>query len=96
MVNKKLSDVDLLYIQGQDKNFPPKPDVTLLNKILTSFSLDPKDGIYVGDSDVDVLTARNSNMPSIIVTYGYGNKELIKEAKPDYLIDDFKDIIKLI
>lgn len=96
LVANKLSDVDLLYIQGQDKNFPPKPDVTLLNKILTSFSLDPKDGIYVGDSDVDVLTARNSNMPSIILTYGYGNKELIKEAKPDYLIDDFKDIIKLI
>ena len=64
--------------------------------ILNSLNLDPKDGIYVGDSDVDTYTARNIGMPSIILSYGYGDKKLISESKPDYYIDDFRDIIKLI
>ena len=93
---KVLCDIKLEFIQGQDKNYPPKPDVTLLRKILNSLNLDPKDGIYVGDSDVDTYTARNIGMPSIILSYGYGDKKLISESKPDYYIDDFRDIIKLI
>ena len=96
LVSNKLSDIKLEFIQGQDKNYPPKPDVTLLRKILNSLNLDPKDGIYVGDSDVDTYTARNIGMPSIILSYGYGDKKLISESKPDYYIDDFSDIIKLI
>ena len=96
LVSNKLSDIKLEFIQGQDKNYPPKPDVTLLRKILNSLNLDPKDGIYVGDSDVDTYTARNIGMPSIILSYGYGDKKLISESKPDYYIDDFRDIIKLI
>lgn len=96
LIKNKFSDIEFLHVQGQDNNYPPKPDVTLLKSILNKYDLKEEDGIYVGDSDVDVLTARNVNMPSIILSYGYGNKKLISESKPDYFIDDFADIIKVI
>lgn len=96
LMSNKLGDIEFLYLQGQDKNYPPKPDVTLLKKILDKFNLDPKNGMYVGDSVVDIFTANNIKMKSIILSYGYGNYDEMMAAKPDYYIDDFKEILKII
>lgn len=88
-----LKDVNFLYIQGQDLNYPPKPDVTLLNKIIAKFDLFNKKGLYVGDSIVDILTANNANMKCLILTYGYGKiEEMNKEENKTY-INDFKEIL---
>ena len=83
-------------IQGQDNNYPPKPDITLLSLILNKYNLDIKNGYYVGDSIVDLETARNIKMKNIIVSYGYGDKEEILKAKPDYYIDKFSEILKIL
>ena len=51
---------------------------------------------YVGDSIVDLETARNANLKSIILRSGYGDYDEIVKAKPDYMIDDFSDLIPLL
>lgn len=86
------------FIQGQDFAYPPKPDVTLLNKILSDFDLDPKDGYYVGDSRYDVLTGRNASLKTIILTYGYEDANIFekKEYKPDYIIDSFDKLEEIL
>ena len=96
LIENKLNKINFLYVQGQDNNYPPKPDVTLLKSILNKFNLKPEDGLYVGDSIVDIETARNIKMKVAILSYGYGNKEEIKEAKPDYYLDDFKEILEVL
>lgn len=96
LMSNKLGDIEFLYLQGQDKKYPPKPDVILLKKILDKFNLNSKNGMYVGDSIVDIFTANNIKMKSIILSYGYGNYDEMMAAKPDYYIDDFKEILKII
>lgn len=97
LIPSLLKDIEFKYIQGQDNNYPTKPDVTLLNeKIINKFKLNKDEGYYVGDSYVDVLTAKNANLKSIFVTYGYGDNHKAMTYNPDYVIDDFKKIMEIL
>ncbi len=97
LVNLKLDKNIFEFIQGDNFEFKNKPDPEFLNYLFLKFNLNPFEGYYVGDSEYDYLTSKNSKLKSIIVTYGYGDYKKIKELKPDYMIDDFikiKEIIK--
>lgn len=96
LVKDKLSSVKFCAIQGNVIEYPTKPDANLLKKILTDLNLKDAEGFYVGDSYVDIKTAKNANLKSVILSYGYGDKEKIKEAKPDYTFDHFSELLKLI
>lgn len=50
--------------------------------------------LFVGDSNVDIETARAANIDSVLVTYGYMNKSL-SNLNPDYRIDCFSEILEL-
>ena len=93
LITASLKGVNFLYIQGQDLNYPPKPDVTLLNKIIAKFNLFNKKGLYVGDSIVDIQTANNANMKCLILTYGYGKMEEMDKEENKTYIKDFKEIL---
>jgi len=96
LIKAKLPDIDFLCIQGQNPAYPPKPDVTLLIDILKKNDLIEKKGIYVGDSIVDIETARNAKLEECVVSYGYGDKKEIEDGSPTYKIDSFKDLLKIV
>ena len=96
LIKNKLGMIEFDYIQGQDNNFPPKPDITLLNKIFKELNLKSENGIYVGDSIVDLETAKNAKLESVIFSFGYGNQEEIKNAKPDYYFDEFENLKEIL
>ncbi len=96
LVKLKLNNVQFEYVQGDDFKFKNKPDPEFLNYLFKKFNLNPNEGFYVGDSEYDLLTSINSKLKSIIVTYGYGNYEIIKEMKPDYMINDFEMIKEIL
>ena len=52
--------------------------------------------IYVGDSDVDIETARNSDMKCIAVTWGFRDKAFLQSLKPDFIADAPKEILDII
>lgn len=68
----------------------PAPDTVL--KVLATFNLKSEDAIYVGDSDVDILTAKNSNMPCISVTWGFRNREFLIEHGAQIIINNPEEI----
>lgn len=84
------------FIKGEDKNFPRKPDNTFLKYLFKEYGLKSEEGYYVGDSYVDVLTAKNMNLRSIILSYGYGDLIETKKHNPDYIIDEFKRLKEII
>lgn len=63
----------------------PAPDTVL--SVLREFSFSPEDAIYVGDSDVDIMTAKNSHMPCISVTWGFRDKKFLLENGATILIN---------
>jgi phosphoglycolate phosphatase len=78
---------------GKTKDSTLKPNAHALNKILNYFNVTENETIIVGDSLVDIYFAKNLKTKIISVSYGFCDKELLKLAKPDYLIDDFKSIL---
>jgi len=49
-------------------------------------SLDLKTIIYIGDETRDIKAARNLEIPSVAVTWGYNSKEILQENEPTFLI----------
>lgn len=63
----------------------PAPDTVL--SVLNEFNFAPEDAVYVGDSDVDIMTAKNSKMPCISVTWGFRDKKFLFENGATILIN---------
>jgi phosphoglycolate phosphatase len=82
-------------IYGGDSLSAKKPDPTGVEKILEQFGVLPRNALFIGDSEVDVQTARNAGMPVAIVNYGFGmNDRLAFPA--DVYIDSFGDLVSLL
>ncbi len=63
-----------------------KPDPLGANILLQEAGVAPEQAVMVGDSQVDVLTARNAGLWSVGVTYGFAPRSL-EVAVPDVLVD---------
>ena len=63
-----------------------KPDPLGAQTLMTEAGAKPEETVMVGDSEVDVLTARNANLWSIGVTYGFAPQTL-ERTHPDVLVD---------
>lgn len=63
----------------------PAPDTVI--SVLNEFNFAPEDAVYVGDSDVDIMTAKNSKMPCISVTWGFRDEEFLLENGATILIN---------
>jgi phosphoglycolate phosphatase len=77
---------------GGDGDVPRKPDPQGLQRLMTLANAGPASTMLVGDSMVDVETARNAGVAMCVVRYGFGNArgdlqlsgdEWIAETGPD-------------
>jgi len=69
-----------------------KPDPMGVESILREFGAAPTQAMFVGDSEVDVQTARNAGTWVCGVTYGFGSHRLA-EYPPDLLVDNLTEIL---
>lgn len=75
-----------VYALGEREGCPRKPKPDMLFKAMQIIGADQC--VYVGDSEVDVLTAANANVPCVSVTWGFRQREELKAAGASYLCDD--------
>ena len=68
-----------------------KPDPLGAQTLMTEADAEPEETVMVGDSEVDVLTARNANLWSIGVTYGFAPQTL-ERTHPDVLVDTPREL----
>lgn len=77
---KKLTEMYLKglfdVVKGNKPDIQRKPAPDMINAILSDLSLTPEDAIYVGDTEVDIETARNSHLPCLSVTWGFPPRNL--------------------
>ena len=69
-----------------------KPDPMGVESILREFGAAPTQAMFVGDSEVDVQTARNAGTWVCGVTYGFGSHRLA-EYPPDLLVNNLTEIL---
>jgi phosphoglycolate phosphatase len=80
---------------GGDTAHGRKPDPAGIFSIMGELGFDPSRVLLVGDTSVDVKTARNANCRCAGVKYGFRPGDFDKDP-PDYLLNEFKDILAIL
>ena len=81
---------------GQRPEVPLKPDPAVVNEILSLTAIDPSEALYVGDSGVDMRTARAAGVRSVGVSWGFRQRAELIEQGADHLIDDAEELLGLL
>jgi phosphoglycolate phosphatase len=85
----------MTIIYGGNSFSTKKPDPEGAHALLAESGVRPEEAIMIGDSQNDVLTANNSGMFSIGVTYGL-SPESLKIHKPDVLVDSAAELLTVL
>ncbi len=89
-------DVPFVAILGQTSTRPIKPDPSIAFAIL-SISPTPKAEVaFVGDSAVDMETARRACVDSIGVSWGFRPVNELRKAYADHIVSNADEILKLV
>ena len=81
---------------GQRQGVPKKPDPTAVLQTLATLGGTPDTAVYVGDSEVDIQTGKNAGIYTIAVTWGFKEKDFLKEFSPDAMADTVEELKKMI
>lgn len=76
--------------------FQPKPDPTGSFYIADSFSVSPDEFIFVGDSNVDMKTAKNAGMYAVGVNWGYRSEKVLLDSGADVIVSRPKQISDIV
>ena len=81
---------------GEGYGIRRKPEVDGVSKAIEMLGSKIETCIFVGDSDVDIMTANNANIPCISVLWGYKDKNFLKSKGAKYIAETTKDIEKIL
>ena len=85
------------YVAGARDGVRLKPAPDSLLSILSVLDVDPSETVYIGDSDQDIMTAKNAFLGGCIsVTWGFRSREELISSGATKLVDYPSDIIKMI
>lgn len=79
---------------GEREDIRKKPAPDTVMEAFKQLGVANKDAVYIGDSDVDVATARNSGMPCISVLWGFRDKDFLIEHGAINFITSPKELMK--
>ncbi len=95
MVEHAFGDLfDLVFGSTEDK--PKKPDPYWVLHALGILKVKPEEAFYIGDSGVDMQTAKNAGIPACGVLWGFRDKKELLENGADFLCGDCRELPALI
>ena len=84
------------FIQGAVDGLPVKPDPTLLRRLMERMGAGPADTLFVGDSNVDIQTAKNGGLTSCGVLWGFRSRRELEEEGADYLAETPEELVQVV
>lgn len=83
------------FAVGEHEGVQKKPAPDMVQLALRALGTQEPDAVYVGDSDVDIATAKNSGLDSIIVTWGFRDREFLESQGADVFADTPEEVREL-
>ncbi len=83
-------------IQGALPGVPTKPDPTLLHRMMERMGATRENTLFVGDSNVDIQTAKNGGLISCGVLWGFRSRAELVEQGADFLAETPEELAALI
>ena len=83
-----------IYALGERPDCPRKPAGDMVYRAMADIGVE--NCIYIGDSEVDILTAQNAKVPCLSVTWGFRDREQLEQAGGIYFCDQPSQIVEKI
>ena len=96
MVRQLLGAARFAAVRGHQAGYPVKPDPTAALEIAEQLGVPADRWFYLGDTDVDMLTARAAGFRPVGVTWGFRDRAELQAAGAAHLIDHPRQLIDLL
>ncbi len=94
IVQQIFPQITISQVVGQQEATPLKPHPEAAIQLAAALRVPTEECIFIGDSAIDIDTAKNAKMQSIGVTWGYHDPERLAHA--DYLVDNVGALERLL
>lgn len=84
------------FAVGEREGVRRKPAPDAVEHVLDTLQITKKDAVYIGDSEVDVQTAINAGLDSVIVLWGFRERELLEQYGAKVFAQDTKECLRLL
>lgn len=96
MVARELFGDLFCIVHGKRENIATKPDPEGTNILMEELGVTKEECVFVGDTNVDIFTAKNAGMKSIGVLWGFRDKKELFDAGADHIIEKTDQIFETI
>ena len=81
-------------ILGAEAGYPRKPDPSVLHALMRRLDLSSEEVLLIGDSVIDVETARNAGCKAVAITHGFGDVGELRRAVPAIgIVNNFRELL---
>lgn len=84
------------YCVGEKTGIRKKPCPDSVNHVLELFDIEPREALYIGDSEVDAQTAKNAKTDCALVSWGFRDEAYLKTLGTRYLVHTAREIFEII
>ena len=81
---------------GQVDGVAQKPEPHGIFFVLDKLGIPKENAVYVGDSEVDCITAHNAGIPCIGVTWGFRDRKILEENGAEFIVSEPQEILNCV
>lgn len=80
------------HVAGERENVARKPAPDSVCNALADLGASRENAVYVGDSEVDILTAKNAGLPCVTVSWGFRDEDFLRRNGADVCVHDTEEL----
>ena len=96
LIKKFFPEIEFVMICGNREGVPLKPDTALVDMILEEGKVEKSRCVMVGDSAVDIETAKRAGIISVGVSWGFRSRQELEKAGADHIADSVEHLQKIL
>lgn len=96
LIKKYFPSINFTVVLGQREGIPTKPNKQIILDILKETGSSLEETYMIGDTSVDIQTAKNAQIGSIGVLWGFRTYEELENAGADSIVQEPQEIIKVL
>lgn len=94
LIEQLFPDGEFEVVMGQT-DLPTKPNPTVPHLIAHQLCVRPEECAMIGDSDVDIVTAKNAGMTSVGCVWGYRGRAVLRACGADHVIEQPSELLSI-
>lgn len=83
-------------VDGQKSGIPTKPSPIGAFEIAHRLGFEPKECVFIGDTNVDIYTGKNAGMKTVGVLWGFRDREELEQAGADIIIEKTEQLVDVL